>query len=71
MSLRYSCPILLFKASVSLLIFLFLSVGRTRVLKSHTDIVLLSTSLFISINVYFILWRALMLYVFIIFISSW
>ena len=73
MSLRYSCPILLFKSSVSLLIFfLFLSVGKTRVLKSHANIVLLSISLFISINIYFILGGALMLYVyvFIIFISS-
>jgi len=53
----------LFKTSVSLLIFYFddLSIGVSGVLKSPTIIVLLSISPFMSVSVYIMYWGALML----------
>lgn len=73
MFVRYSCSAVLFKCSVSSLIFWFPCIGKTQVLKSDTNIVLLSISNFISVKSFFILGGALMLgvYILVIVIASW
>ena len=72
MFVRYSDSTVLYKCSVSLLIFWFPCAGKTQVVKSDTNVVLLSISVFTSVKIFFIFRGTLMLdiYIFVIVIFS-
>ena len=72
MFVRYSHSTVLYKCSVSLLIFWFPCAGKTQVVKSDTNVVLLSISIFTSVKI-FIFRGTLMLdiYIFVIVVFSW